>query len=41
MSRNEITANSLDLSDLFAKRLYLVDGILAEDSDMNSNEFKL
>jgi hypothetical protein len=41
MSRTEITENSLDLSDLFAKRLCLLDGILAEDKDMNREEFKL
>jgi hypothetical protein len=41
MSRTEITENSLDLSDLFAKRLCLVDGILAEDNDMNREEFRL
>jgi hypothetical protein len=41
MSRTENTENSLDQSDLFAKRLGLVADILAEDNDMNSEEFNL
>jgi hypothetical protein len=41
MSRTENTENSLDQSDLFAKRLRLVADILAEDNDMNSEEFNL
>lgn len=41
MSRTENTENSLDQSDLFAKRLGLVAEILAEDNDMNSEEFNL
>ena len=41
MSRTENTENSLDQSDLFDKRLGLVADILAEDNDMNSEEFNL